>query len=64
MILDNLSAHKAKKIRAWCARNNVEVCFTPTYSSWANPAETHCANDSDCDCEDNCDERKELRSCC
>lgn len=41
VILDNLSAHKAKKIRAWCAKNNVELCFTPTYSSWANPIECH-----------------------
>lgn len=41
VILDNLSAHKAKKIRTWCARNNVELCFTPTYSSWANPIECH-----------------------
>jgi transposase len=41
VILDNLSAHKAKKIRAWCERNNVELCFTPTYSSWANPIECH-----------------------
>ncbi len=41
VILDNLSAHKAKKIRRWCECNNVELCFTPTYSSWANPAECH-----------------------
>jgi transposase len=42
VILDNLSAHKNKeKIRAWCAKNNVELCFTPTYSSWANPIECH-----------------------
>jgi transposase len=41
VILDNLSAHKAKKIRAWCAKHNVELCFTPTYSSWANPIECH-----------------------
>lgn len=41
VILDNLSAHKSKKIRDWCNRNNVELCFTPTYSSWANPIETH-----------------------
>ena len=41
VILDNLSAHKAKKIRAWCAQNEVELCFTPTYSSWANPIECH-----------------------
>ena len=36
VILDKLSAHKSKKIRDWCARNHVELCFTPTYSSWAN----------------------------
>ena len=41
VILDNLSAHKAKKIQAWCAKHNVELCFTPTYSSWANPIECH-----------------------
>lgn len=41
VILDNLSAHKSKKIKAWCAKHNVELCFTPTYSSWANPIESH-----------------------
>jgi len=41
VILDNLSAHKGEKIRRWCAAHNVELCFTPTYSSWANPAECH-----------------------
>jgi len=41
VILDNLSAHKGKKIRAWAERSNVELCFTPTYSSWANPIEAH-----------------------
>jgi transposase len=41
VILDNLSAHKGKVIKAWCAKNNVELCFTPTYSSWANPIECH-----------------------
>jgi transposase len=41
VILDNLSAHKGKKIKAWCDKNNVELCFTPTYSSWANPIECH-----------------------
>jgi transposase InsO family protein len=39
VILDNLSAHKGKQIRAWAARNKVELCFTPTYASWANPIE-------------------------
>jgi transposase len=41
VVLDNLSAHKSKKIRAWCDKNTVELCFTPTYSSWANPIECH-----------------------
>jgi len=39
VILDNLSAHKGAKIRAWAARHKVELCFTPTYASWANPIE-------------------------
>jgi transposase len=41
IILDNLSAHRGVKIREWAARNRVELCFTPTYSSWANPIEAH-----------------------
>jgi hypothetical protein len=39
VILDNLSAHKGPAIREWAARHRVELCFTPTYSSWANPIE-------------------------
>ena len=39
VILDNLSAHNGAKIRAWAARNKVELCFTPTYAYWANPIE-------------------------
>ena len=39
VILDNLSAHKGEKIRTWCAKHAVELCFTPTYSSWANSIE-------------------------
>jgi transposase len=41
VILDNLSAHKGAAIKAWAKRNKVELCFTPTYSSWANPIEAH-----------------------
>ena len=41
VILDNLSAHKGAKIRDWANKNKVELCFTPTYSSWANPIEAH-----------------------
>ncbi len=41
VILDNLSAHKGPTIRRWAARHVVELCFTPTYASWANPIEPH-----------------------
>ncbi len=41
VILDNLSTHKGTKLRDWANRHNVELCFTPTYSSWANPIEAH-----------------------
>lgn len=39
VILDNLSANKTPKIRAWAAWHKVELCFTPTSASWANPIE-------------------------
>lgn len=39
IILDNLSAHKNKEIRAWAAASRVTLLFTPTYASWANPIE-------------------------
>jgi hypothetical protein len=41
VILDNLSAHQGATIRTWARRNKVELCFTPTYSSWANPIEAY-----------------------
>jgi transposase len=41
VILDNLNHHRGAELRAWCAANNVELCFTPTYASWANPIEAH-----------------------
>jgi transposase len=41
VILDNLNHHRGKVIRQWCEDNNVELCFTPTYASWANPIEAH-----------------------
>ena len=41
VILDNLNSHKGLKLRAWAKRHKVELCFTPTYSSWANPIEAH-----------------------
>jgi transposase len=39
VILDNLSANKTATVRAWAARHRVELCYTPTYASWANPIE-------------------------
>ncbi|MFD4829155.1 IS630 family transposase [Streptomyces uncialis] len=41
VIMDNLSAHKGTKIRHWVRKNKVELCFTPTNASWANPVEAH-----------------------
>ncbi|MGW8884571.1 IS630 family transposase [Streptomyces sp. NPDC055749] len=41
VILDNLSAHKSTRIRDWAKKHRVELCFTPTYASWANPIEAH-----------------------
>ncbi|MEU4013402.1 IS630 family transposase [Streptomyces pseudogriseolus] len=41
VILDNLSAHKGAGIRRWAKKNKAELCFTPTYASWANPIEAH-----------------------
>jgi hypothetical protein len=37
--LDNLSANKTPAIRTWAHSANVELCFTPTSASWANPIE-------------------------
>ncbi|MEV6544338.1 helix-turn-helix domain-containing protein [Streptomyces sp. NPDC051665] len=28
-------------IRRWATKHKVELCFTPTYASWANPIEAH-----------------------
>ncbi len=39
MIMDNLSANKTPPIRAWAKKNKVQLCFTPTNASWANPIE-------------------------
>ena len=41
VILDNLNHHRGPMIREWCADNAVELAFTPTYGSWANPIEAH-----------------------
>jgi transposase len=41
VILDNLNHHRGQMVREWCAKNAVELAFTPTYASWANPIEAH-----------------------
>jgi transposase len=41
VILDNLNHHKNRGVREWCADHKVELVFTPTYASWANPIEAH-----------------------
>jgi transposase len=41
VILDNLNHHKGKALRQWCEEHAVELAFTPTYGSWANPIEAH-----------------------
>lgn len=40
VILDNLSANKTPTIRRWAAPHKVELCLTPTSTSWADPIET------------------------
>ena len=37
IILDNLSAHKAPKVKKWLLRHRrFHLHFTPTYGSWMN----------------------------
>jgi len=40
LIVDNFSAHKHPKVRAWIAkRPRFDIHFTPTYASWLNQVE-------------------------
>src|SRR5664280_2678769 len=39
VIMDNLAATKTPAVRAWAAAAHVELCLTPTNSSWADPIE-------------------------
>ncbi len=39
LILDNLSVHKGGEVRAWAQANNLELAYTPHYSSWLNRIE-------------------------
>ena len=36
LICDNFSPHRHPTVRAWCADNQVELVFLPTYGSWLN----------------------------
>ncbi|MEU8005593.1 IS630 family transposase [Catellatospora sp. NPDC049111] len=36
LICDNFSTHKHATVKAWCAANQVELVFLPTYASWLN----------------------------
>lgn len=40
IIADNLAVHKHKKVNEWLKKHkNIQICFTPTYSSWLNQIE-------------------------
>jgi transposase len=36
VVLDNFSPHKKRELGAWVADHDIELVFTPTYSSWLN----------------------------
>src|SRR3954466_8547259 len=36
VVCDNFSPHRHADVRTWCAGNQVELVFVPTYSSWLN----------------------------
>ena len=38
-VLDNFSVHKGAEMRTWADDNNVELAYTPHYSSWLNRIE-------------------------
>ena len=40
LIVDNLSAHKHKNVKAWLEKHpRVKLHFTPTHASWLNQVE-------------------------
>lgn len=36
VVCDNFSPHRHARVREWCAANQVELVFLPTYGSWLN----------------------------
>lgn len=43
VIVDNFSPHRTAAVRTWAADHDVELVFTPTYSSWLNWIESEFA---------------------
>ena len=41
IIMDNFRSHKHKDVSSFITDNNMEVAWTPTYSSWLNAIEAH-----------------------
>ena len=41
IVLDNLNTHRHQDVKQWAEKNNVELVYTPTYSSWLNRIECH-----------------------
>lgn len=44
IVCDNFSPHRHRSVTAWCAANNVELVFLPTYGSWLNWIEAEFAS--------------------
>ena len=43
VMMDNRNTHKHARLRAFMAAHNIEPVYTPTYASWLNAIESHCA---------------------
>jgi transposase len=43
LVMDNISTHWTKDVRAWAEASNVELVPTPTYASYLNRIESHFA---------------------
>src|SRR3954464_12671406 len=43
VVCDNFSPHHPAQVKAWCADNQVELVFLPTYGSWLNWIESEFA---------------------
>jgi hypothetical protein len=43
LVLDNLSTHKHRDVKAYCRSSNIRLVYTATYASWMNRIECHFA---------------------